>query len=107
MLGFEGILPLAISAAAYGVAVSLATPAISALAIDLAPEGRLGAAVATYTVGFQLATGLSGVLWGAIIAAIGFPWPFVAAIGLQVVTLVCSRRFSGRDRRKAGSHPTI
>jgi MFS family permease len=96
MLGFEGILPLAISAAAYGVAVSLTSPAISALAIDLAPEGRLGAAVATYTVGYQLATGVSGILWGAIIAAFGFPWPFAAAIGLQVVTLALSRRFSDR-----------
>lgn len=95
----QGMAPFAIAASAYAVAVSIASPAISALAIDLAPPGRLGAAVATYTVGYQMATGLSGILWGVIIAAFGFPWPFVAAIGLQVVALALIRRFAVRRRR--------
>jgi MFS family permease len=90
----EGMLPFAVAGSVYGVAVAITSPAISALTIDLAPPNRLGAAVATYTVGYQLATGLSGVLWGAIIATVGFPWPFVAAIGLQLVGLAFSRRFS-------------
>ena len=99
----EGMLVFAVAGATYGIAVAISSPAISALTIDLAPPNRLGAAVATYTVGYQLATGLSGVLWGVIIATLGFPWPFAAAIGLQFVALALTRRIRpGRGGSRAG-----
>jgi MFS family permease len=98
-----GLLGFAIAGGTYAVAISISSPAISALTIDLAPPNRLGAAVATYTVGYQLATGLSGILWGAIIATFGFPWPFAVAIALQLVALGLTRRFAGLGRRSRAS----
>ena len=85
---------------AYALGMAFAGPAIGALAIDRAPEGRVGAAMATYTLGYQLATGVSGVLWGAIIAGFGYPWPFVAAAGMIAVTIAVGLRLSKDSRNQ-------
>ena len=86
-LVLPGFSALFVASLAYATAVSLVSPTLSALTMDRAPSGRLGAAMATYSLGYQLATGASGIVWGAIIAAVGFPWPFVFAIALQLVTV--------------------
>jgi MFS family permease len=83
-------------AAAYAVGVSLVSPTMSAMTIDRAPANRLGSAMATYSVGYQLATGGSSLVWGVLIAAAGFSGAFVAAIGLQLVTIAASVRFARR-----------
>jgi hypothetical protein len=69
------------------VRVSFAAPAISAMTIDRAPAGRVGSAMATYSIGHQLASNGSSALWGALIAVAGFGWTFGAAIALQVITI--------------------
>ena len=43
-----------------------------ALAIDLAPRERLGAAMATYTMAYQLAEGGGGLLGGLMIDLAGY-----------------------------------
>jgi MFS family permease len=84
---------LVLASIAYATAMALVSPTLSALTIDRAPRGRLGAAMATYSLGYQLATGASSIVWGVVIAAVGFPWPFALAILLQVVTIAFSVRF--------------
>jgi predicted MFS family arabinose efflux permease len=59
-----------------------------ALAIDRADPRRMGAAMATYSLGFQLALGLGAAAWGIVIDAVGYPGPYIGAIGLQVGVVV-------------------
>jgi MFS family permease len=99
-----GMAALVVAAIAYAMAISLVSPTLSALTIDRAPAGRLGAAMATYSLGYQLATGAFGVVWGVVIAFLGFPWPFAVAILLQVVTIALSLHFA-TDRPAASSDP--
>ncbi|GAB2447586.1 hypothetical protein GCM10027062_31670 [Nocardioides hungaricus] len=54
--------------------------------------------MATYSMGYQLAAGLGALLWGTLISVLGFPAPFVVAIGLQVMTVVLVRLLGGEDR---------
>jgi MFS family permease len=93
----EPVPALFASSMLYALGMAFAGPAIGALAIDRAPEGRVGAAMATYTLGYQLATGVSGILWGTIIAVAGYPWPFAAAAGMMTVTMAVGLRLPRTD----------
>lgn len=100
-----GLVTLLIGGAGYAVATSLVAPTMSALTMDRALPGRIGAAMATFSIGYHIATGLSSIVWGALIAAIGFPWPFAVAIGLQVITLaIASQYLAARPRQGGGTH---
>ncbi len=85
---------LAIGAAAYAIGVSFVSSATSALTMDRAPAGRIGSAMATYSLGYQISSGLSSLLWGTVIAASGFFAAFAGAIALQVLTIGISLRFA-------------
>ncbi len=98
----HGTAALVVASAAYAVAISLVSPTLSALTIDRAPSDRIGAAMATYSLGYQLATGASSLMWGAVIAVAGFPWPFALAIALQVITLAMTFRFVPRRTGRKG-----
>jgi predicted MFS family arabinose efflux permease len=58
-----------------------------ALAIDRAVPRRMGATMATYTLGFQLGLGAGAVAWGFLIDAVGYPGPYVGAIVVQIALL--------------------
>lgn len=85
------MMTFAIGAFIYALGQSFVNPTISALVMERAPRHRLGSAMATYTIGFQFATGTSSLLWGAIITSFGFTWLFVVAASLQVLTIAMSR----------------
>lgn len=89
-----GMTTLTLGAAAYAIGVSFVSSATSALTMDRAPVGKLGSAMATYSLGYQLSSGLSSLLWGTLIAASGFFLAFAGAILLQVLTFVVSLRFA-------------
>jgi MFS family permease len=91
-----GMAAFSLAAIAYALASALVNPAISAVAIERAPRGRIGSAMATYSIGYQIANGFSGVLWGLVIGTWGYPWPFVIAIGLQALTLIRTRSLGGQ-----------
>lgn len=82
-----GFVTFTIAAVLYAVSQSLVMATISALTMERAPKHRLGSAMATYSVGYQVATGLSSLLWGAMIATLGFTWVFVVALGFQALTI--------------------
>ncbi len=81
-----------IGAFLYALGQSLVNPTISALVMERAPKHRMGSAMATYSIGYQFATGISSIAWGAIITSFGFTWMFVVAAAMQVLTMVLSRR---------------
>jgi MFS family permease len=104
-MGFTGLLACVIPASVappmlvfavgsfiYALGQSFVNPTISALVMERAPRHRLGSAMATYSIGYQFATGTSSVLWGAIITGFGFTWLFLVAAGFQVLTALLSRR---------------
>jgi MFS family permease len=88
-LGFAGY---AAGAAFFAVAAGIVVPAAAAAAMDLAPPGRLGAQMATFSMAYQLAAGAGGLLWGLLIASIGYPWPFLAAVVLQAGSVALAVR---------------
>lgn len=90
----DGLFTFSLGAAAYAVAVAMVIPTMSAMAIDRAPEARLGSAMATYSIGYQFATGASSLAWGALIALADFKAAFVAAIAFQAITFLLSLKFS-------------
>jgi len=80
-------------ACVYVIGVSLVSPTLGALTMDRAPANRIGSAMATYSIGYQIATGASSLLWGMVISVAGFPWAFLAAIALQFATVGMSLLF--------------
>ena len=95
-----GFVTFGIGAAIYAVGVSLVSPTMSALTIDRAQPDRLGAAMATYSVGYQLSSGMGSLLWGAVLSTGGFPAAFVIAIASQLGTMAISMR-SSVDRSRS------
>jgi predicted MFS family arabinose efflux permease len=89
----EDIIIFGAGAATYAIGASLASPALSALSIDRAPVHRLGSAMATYSIGYQLAIGGSSLIWGPLITAAGFDAALATAMLLVLLTMVASYRY--------------
>jgi predicted MFS family arabinose efflux permease len=87
-----GLTSLTVGGSCFALASALATPATTAATMDNAPPHRLGAAMATFSMGYQLASGIGGLVWGLVIATLGYPAPFAIAIGLVLVSLLLARR---------------
>jgi MFS family permease len=102
-LAGSSFVSFAVGAALYAVGVSLVSPTMSALTIDRAPRNRLGAAMATYSVGYQLSSGMGSLLWGAILGAGGFGTAFIVAIASQLATLAMSAGGAARRGARSGA----
>lgn len=91
-----GVALLTIAGVLYAIANGASAPATTALVMDRAPAGRVGAAMATYTLGFQFGSGLGAAAWGFLIDTGGFMVPFVvgAVLEFALLGLVVSRRAS-------------
>jgi MFS family permease len=63
---------LALGGLLFGLATAAFAPSVMALAIDRAPRDRLGSAMATYSMAFQLAQGAGGLLGGLLIDTLGY-----------------------------------
>lgn len=74
---------LTVGGALYAAAASFTSPAAMAMAIDRSDPRRIGAAMATYTLGFQLALGVGAAVWGWIIEWYGYPAPYLGALAVQ------------------------
>jgi MFS family permease len=73
---------LILAGLAAGLAVSIAQPALQALAIDLTPPGRRGAGVATFTAALDLGILVGTTAAGVLFAHASFVGAFsVAAAG--------------------------
>lgn len=81
------VFTLAIGGALWALAASVTSPTAMALAIDRAEANRMGAAMATYSLGFQLGFGGGAAVWGAVIAALGFSQSFWIAIATEIALI--------------------
>jgi MFS family permease len=82
-----------------GIGVSVAMPALQALAIDLAPPARRGAAVATITAAADVGVLVGTTTAGILLALVSFGGAFAAAaaspaVGLGVLLLLMRGRAS-------------
>lgn len=68
----------------YGLATALTTSTVGAIVIERAPPTRVGSAVATYSLGYQLGSSVGAAAWGVVISRAGYPWPFVGGIVVLV-----------------------
>lgn len=88
-----GFATYAVGAACFAVASGIVGPAAGAAAMDSAPDGRLGVTMGTFSMAYQLASGVGGLVWGLIIASVGYPWPFLVAVVLQVASVSVALRW--------------
>lgn len=94
---------LTVAGALYAAAASFTSPAAMAMAIDRSDPRRIGAAMATYTLGFQLALGVGAAVWGWIIDAYGYPAPYFGALAVQagLLALLAVTWFARRTPRQS------
>jgi predicted MFS family arabinose efflux permease len=93
----NGLVAFGIGAAIYTLGAAFASAALGALSIDRAPPHRLGSAMATYSIGFQLAIGAGALAWGPMIASFGFDAALGAALGLVLIVGLASYRYADRN----------
>lgn len=100
---------LTVAGGLYAFAAAFTSPTLMAAAIDRSDPRRLGAAMATYSLGFQMALGVGAAAWGVIIDALGYPAPYLAAATTQLVALgLLATRWTTRERgggRTPGAGP--
>jgi MFS family permease len=77
----DDVAVLTVGGVLYATAASLTSPVHLALAMDRAAPGRIGAAMATYSLGYQLGLGIGSAAYGVVISLAGFPTPFIIGIG--------------------------
>jgi MFS family permease len=87
-LGASDLPTLIVAGALWSAGAGLVEPTATALAIDLAPPDRRGSAMATYTAAFQVGNASGALVWGLVIASIGFEAAFAGAIACIAVALV-------------------
>jgi MFS family permease len=92
--------PLIVGGGLYTLGSGISQPSLYALAADRAAPQRRGAAMATYTMGFQLGSGLGAVVWGTTIEHLGYQVMYACAfvpLGAAIVlSLFDVRREAGR-----------
>lgn len=85
-----------VAAMLWGGAISVILPELNALAVDLAPPARRGAALATYTGVFEAGLALSGLAFGWLADWLSLPFIFALAAALFFLTAVASWLRYGR-----------
>jgi MFS family permease len=76
----DSVLTLTIAGSIFAFGTTFISPVAMALAIDRSDPQRRGAAMATYSLGYQLGFGLGSLMWGILISAAGFPAPFLVGL---------------------------
>ncbi|MDQ2787930.1 MAG: MFS transporter [Chloroflexota bacterium] len=85
-----------IAALIWGGAISLVIPELNALAVDLVPLERRGAALATQTGAFELGLLVSGLALGWVADWLSLPFIFALAAALLFLTAAASWLHYGR-----------
>jgi MFS family permease len=89
------IVTLTLAGVLFGFGQSAAAPAVMALAIDRSRPERRGAAMATYSLAFQLASGGGGLVWGVLIETLGYREMYLAAALAPLLGLLLLIRYWG------------
>jgi len=86
-----------VAALIWGGAISLVIPELNALAVDLVPQERRGAALATQTGAFELGLLVAGLALGWVADWLSLPFIFALAAALLFLTAAASWLRYGRD----------
>lgn len=86
-----------VAAMLWGGAFSIVFPELNALAVDLVPPARRGAALATYTGIFEAGFALSGLALGWLADWLSLPFIFGLAAALYFLTAAASWLRYGRE----------
>ncbi len=86
-----------VAALIWGGAISLVIPELNALAVDLVPQERRGAALATQTGAFELGLLVAGFALGWVADWLSLPFIFALAAALLFLTAAASWLRYGRD----------
>ena len=86
----ETLFLMTLAAVIFALAYGLAPPTAQAIVMERAPRERLGSAMATYTLGFQIGSGLGAAVWGFLLGPLGFTNVFLVAAGIQLVLFAVS-----------------
>jgi MFS family permease len=89
----------------FGLATAGTKPVIMALAMDRSRPDRRGAAMATYSMAFQLGQGSGSLLIGVLIETIGYDAMYLAATVPALVTLLVVRGWVGTEANGARGLP--
>jgi MFS family permease len=90
---------LTLAGVLFQIGQAAASPAVLALAIDRSRPERRGAAMATYSLAFQVAAGGGGLLWGTLIETLGYHEMYLAAALAPLLGLLLLVRSWGATRR--------
>ncbi len=88
---------LYLGAAIFGVGIALQYPALMALVVNRAEPHERSAMIGTFTMAFDVAQGVAGLVLGGVAAAAGFRASFGAAAGFAVTGLVLLLTRVGRS----------
>ena len=102
----RGIEAFILAAVLSAAGVSLAQPALMALAMDLATVGRMGKAMATYSMFFRVGEGLGAPLAGALIVSFGFSGMYLGAMACVLVGVVLAAANWGAVGHRTFAHTT-
>jgi len=80
----NSLLTLLIGASVIGFAFGGGFPALSALAVDLAPPGRRGAAMGTFSASFEVGIGAGAMVMGVVAALAGYSSMFLIGAALPL-----------------------
>jgi MFS family permease len=89
------IVLLTLGGALFSSGLNASGPSVMALAVDRAPADRRGAAMATYSMSFQLGQGGGAALWGLLIEAFGFQFTYLAAAVPPLLATILAARLRG------------
>jgi MFS family permease len=84
----NSLLTLVLGAAVIGFAFGGGFPALSALAVDLAPAGRRGAAMGTFSASFEVGIGAGAMVMGVVAAMFGYSSMFLIGAALPVAGML-------------------
>jgi predicted MFS family arabinose efflux permease len=87
-----------VAALLWGGAISIVLPELNALAVDLVPPARRGAALATSTGVFEAGLALSGLAFGWLADWLSLPFVFALAASLYFLTAALFWLRYGRNR---------
>jgi MFS family permease len=77
-----------VAAVVNALALSLTQPTLMALAMDRAEPGRMGRAMATFSMFYRVGDGLGAPLAGTLIVLFGYPGRYVGAAAIAVVGII-------------------
>lgn len=82
------LLTLIAGAGVIGLSFGAGFPALSALAVDLAPDGRRGAAMGTFSASFEVGIGVGAMVMGVVATLVGYSSMFLIGSALPVAGML-------------------